>query len=69
MFYTPTTIENSIDDHFTRVRNKNAKLLKLLELEIRGITLTQGYDYNATLDRLQLEHEKIMRMNRAMNGF
>ncbi len=69
MFYTPTTIENSIDDHFTRVRKKNEKLLKLLELEIRGITLAHGYEYNETLDRLQLEHEKIMRMNRAMNGF
>lgn len=69
MFYTPTTIENSIDDHFTRVRKKNEKLLKLLELEIRGITLAHGYEYNKVLDRLQLEHEKIMRMNRAMNGF
>lgn len=69
MFYTPTTIENSIDDHFTRVRNKNAKLLKLLEIEISAITLMHGYEYNETLDRLQLEQQKIMRMNRAMNGF
>lgn len=69
MFYTPTTIENSIDDHFTRVRNKNAKLLKLLEIEIHAITLMHGYEYNETLDRLKLKHKKIMRMNRAMNGF
>ncbi len=68
-FYTPTELENKIYNYFERNRKKNEKLLKELELEIKCIAAVSGYEYNEKLDRLQVEHEKIVRMNKAMNGF